>query len=129
MRSRSCRSSPRRSGPARAEAGCCEGRATSAGAARTPDSGGGGRGGRAALVLVDPALPQWPDAVDPIVGQMFLAYITPGVGEMFLQSIAQLFTPEDLVSQFLALCTVDASRIPADVVRAHVELRRELGGT
>src|SRR5437879_1514852 len=39
----------------------------------------------AGLVLVDPAMPQWPDVVDPMVGMLFATYAVPGAGEQFLR--------------------------------------------
>src|SRR5690349_19627503 len=44
----------------------------------------------AGTVLVDPALPVWPDALDPVIGQLFMAYAIPGVGEALLTQWAQM---------------------------------------
>jgi pimeloyl-ACP methyl ester carboxylesterase len=80
----------------------------------------------AGAVLVDPALPAWPDAVDPLVGQMFFAYHTPGVGEMYLAQWAQMLGPEGAVDQMLLLCFADPSRLTPQMRQAHVDLQVEL---
>jgi pimeloyl-ACP methyl ester carboxylesterase len=79
----------------------------------------------ASLVLVDPAVPNtrirtW----DPFVVSLFAAYALPGTGAALMRWRARR-GPEKLVRDMLALCCVDASRVPQEVVRAHVELARE----
>jgi pimeloyl-ACP methyl ester carboxylesterase len=78
----------------------------------------------AALVLVDPALPAWVDALDPVVVQLFAAYATPGVGEALLDSMRDQ-DPRQLVDYMLALTCADPSTLPAQVVEDHVEFARE----
>ncbi len=80
----------------------------------------------AGTVLVDPALPVWPDALDPVIGQMFLAYATPGVGEALLAQWAQLLGPEDAVEQLLLLCFADPTRLTPQMRQAHVDLQIEM---
>ena len=74
----------------------------------------------AGAVLVDPALPAWPDAIDPFVGQMFLAYHTPGLGEVFMTQWADTLGPRGMVEQMLQLCFADPTRISPAVVDAHL---------
>lgn len=81
----------------------------------------------AGLVMVDPALPTWVDALDPVVTQLFLAYATPGVGEALLASMRDQ-DPRELVDYFLALVAADPSTIPEQVVTEHVEFAREYAG-
>jgi pimeloyl-ACP methyl ester carboxylesterase len=78
----------------------------------------------AGLVLVDPALPAWPDVMDPLVGSMFLAYAAPGVGEALLGQWSDLLGPEGLVDQTLLLCFADPARIPRALRDALVEQER-----
>jgi glycerol-3-phosphate dehydrogenase len=76
----------------------------------------------AGLVLVDPAQPRAPgEWIDPAVAASFLMYSIPGVGEWYLRSRAKKLGPEKLVHDLLALCCVDMKRIPADVLKAHVD--------
>ena len=80
-----------------------------------------------ALVLVDPALPSFGEA-DPMVVETFRAYATPGVGEELVRTFQETFGPEGMVRTVLDMCCVDSSRIPQEVVQAHVEqLREHLG--
>ena len=81
------------------------------------------------LVLVDPALPQWPDAIDPVVLQLFATYATPGVGEQFLEQAAASIPPEAVVDQMLMLCTHDPSRVSRRFRDAHLAALREREGT
>jgi pimeloyl-ACP methyl ester carboxylesterase len=82
----------------------------------------------ASLVLVDPAVPNtrirsW----DPYVIALFAAYALPGTGGALMRWRARR-GPEQLVRDTLALCCVDASRVPREAFRAHVELARERMG-
>jgi pimeloyl-ACP methyl ester carboxylesterase len=80
----------------------------------------------AALVLVGPAQPRPILAsADWTVVATFAAYALPMVGETFVRWRARLLGPEGLVRQTLALCCVDASRVPPDVFAAHVALAEE----
>jgi pimeloyl-ACP methyl ester carboxylesterase len=74
----------------------------------------------AGLVLVDPVMPQWADVVDPVVGQLFRAYFTPGVGEQFLRSSLDSIGPAGLVDQMLLLTYHDPSRIAPELREAHL---------
>jgi pimeloyl-ACP methyl ester carboxylesterase len=81
----------------------------------------------AGLVLVDPALPFVPVRPDPVITALFAAYATPGVAGILMRRRARL-TPEQMVAETLALCCVDPTRIPADVLAEHVALARERAG-
>src|SRR5439155_1374974 len=52
-------------------------------------------------------------------------YALPLVGEQVLRWRARLLGPAGVVRATLALCCADPSRIPPDVVEAHVALARE----
>ena len=77
------------------------------------------------LVLVDPALPAplrgMPDLT--VLGA-FAAYAIPGLGEAYVRRRAERLGPEGMVRETMRICTVDMSRIPADVLQAHIELAR-----
>jgi pimeloyl-ACP methyl ester carboxylesterase len=77
----------------------------------------------AGLVLVAPALP-WPRGthLDPAVRLAFAMFVIPGLGAWLLRRRAERLGPAGLVAEVLRLCCVDPARVPADVVRAHVEL-------
>ena len=80
----------------------------------------------AALVLVGPAQPRpLLAAADWMVVATFAAYAMPMVGETFVRWRARLLGPEGMVRQTLALCCVDADRVPRDVFAAHVALAEE----
>jgi pimeloyl-ACP methyl ester carboxylesterase len=73
----------------------------------------------AGLILLDPALPLVPVRPDPAVTAMFALQSIPGVGRA-MTSRRRRWPPEALVAGTLALCCVDASRVPADIVAEHV---------
>jgi len=77
----------------------------------------------AGLILVDPALPFVLARPDPLVAAMIALYLAPGIGHL-MRGRRQRITPEELVASVLSLCCADPSRVPADVVRQHVELVR-----
>jgi pimeloyl-ACP methyl ester carboxylesterase len=78
------------------------------------------------LVLVDPALPPPIAArLDPTVAARFALVMVPGLGEAALTRRRRRLTAEQQVQETLALCCVDAERIPADVVRLGVALTEE----
>ena len=79
-----------------------------------------------ALVLTSPALP-WTrgDRPDPTVAAAFALYQLPGVGERFLRQRARRLGPERLVTETLALCCVDTTRVDQAVVELMVEAARE----
>src|SRR6266436_6619967 len=77
-------------------------------------------------VLVGPAQPRSAEArVDGTVAALFTLYALPLVGEQLLRWRARLLGPAGVVRATLALCCADPSRIPPDVVEAHVALARE----
>ncbi len=81
----------------------------------------------AGLILIDPALPTSRlGLVHPRVVANFLLCAVPGVGEAYLNQRRQRTTAEQTVRRVLGVCCVDASRVPADVVEAHIELTERL---
>ena len=89
-------------------------------AAAEPDSVAG-------LILIDPALPtSRPGFVHPRVIANFLLCAVPGVGQTYLSQRRRRTTPEQTVRRVLEVCCVDASRVPPEVVEAHVELTARL---
>lgn len=79
-----------------------------------------------ALVLVDPALPRpLLSPVDPVVAGRFLLVSVPGLGEAALQRRRRRASAEQQVRETLALCCVDSSRIPADVVALGIAFAEE----
>ncbi|MDQ1698096.1 MAG: hypothetical protein QOJ03_3449 [Frankiaceae bacterium] len=81
------------------------------------------------LVLVDPALPRpLLSRIDARVAAQFALMSLPGLGEAVLSRRRQRLTPEQQVRETLALCCVDSSRIPADVVAMGIELAGERAG-
>jgi pimeloyl-ACP methyl ester carboxylesterase len=89
-------------------------------AAAEPDSVAG-------LILIDPALPtSRPGFVHPRVIANFLLCAVPGVGQTYLSQRRRRSTPEQTVRRVLEICCVDASRVPPEVVEAHVELTARL---
>jgi pimeloyl-ACP methyl ester carboxylesterase len=78
------------------------------------------------LVLVDPALPRPPfSPIDARVAASFALIALPGLGEAALARRRLRVSPQEQVRQTLALCCVDPSRVPADVMALGVELARE----
>ena len=81
----------------------------------------------AGLVLIDPALPTSRlGLVHPRVVTNFLLCALPGVGETYLTQRRQRSTAEQTVRRVLGVCCADASRVPLEVVDAHVELTERL---
>jgi pimeloyl-ACP methyl ester carboxylesterase len=77
----------------------------------------------AGLILLDPALPLAPrEPRDQEVLLGFTAYMVPGVGELFVQRRARLLGAEGLVRETFRLCCSDPSRVPEDVIAAHVAM-------
>jgi pimeloyl-ACP methyl ester carboxylesterase len=77
----------------------------------------------AGLILLDPALPLAPSEprdMEVLLG--FTAYMVPGVGEAFVRRRARVLGPEGMVRETFRVCTVDPSRVPEDVIRAHVDV-------
>jgi len=80
----------------------------------------------AGLVLLDPALPLAPkEPRDMQVMLVFAAYSTPGIGELFVRRRARVLGPEGLVRETFELCCADPSRVPAEVIDAHVAVLRD----
>jgi pimeloyl-ACP methyl ester carboxylesterase len=77
------------------------------------------------LVLVGAAMPR-PLVTRPdlAVTAAFVTYAFPGLGELYVRQRAQRLGPEGLVRETMKLCTVDPSRVDADVLAAHVALAR-----
>jgi pimeloyl-ACP methyl ester carboxylesterase len=80
----------------------------------------------AGLVLVAPAQPlPRGSRVDAAVWMLFALTSIPGVSGWFMRRRAARLGAAGLVGELLKICCVDASRIPADVVEAHVTLAEE----
>ncbi len=80
----------------------------------------------AGLVLVDPALPAWIDAVDPVVAQLFLIYGAPGMGEALVTSMLDSLGPEMLIRENFRLICADLSRVDEGLIQAHIDLYKDL---
>jgi pimeloyl-ACP methyl ester carboxylesterase len=81
------------------------------------------------LVLVDPALPRpLLTPIDPTVAVSFLLMSLPGLGETVINRRRRRRTPEQQVRETLALCCVDPSRIPPDVLAMGLALAKERYG-
>jgi pimeloyl-ACP methyl ester carboxylesterase len=79
----------------------------------------------AGAVLIDPALPLYLSGrADPAVVALFAAYFAPGMGSLLLRGRRRVRTAEEMAMETLRLCCVDPSRVPRDVVEAHLELAR-----
>ncbi len=84
-----------------------------------PDSAAG-------LVLVGPAVPRTLLApIDPTVAMHFAIHAVPFGGPRWLRRRAEKLGPEGITRDTLALCCVDATRVPEEVVDATIELREE----
>lgn len=76
-----------------------------------------------ALILVDAALPLVVARPDPLVTGMFAVYAVPGIGSMLMRARRRIApSAEVAVDQVLSLCTVDKSRVPAEVRELHVKV-------
>ena len=85
-------------------------------AAADPDSVAG-------LVLIAPALPRsGRHAIDTTVAGFLSAAIVPKLGQAIIARGLRRYGAERMVQRMLSLCTVDASRVPQDVVDAHLEV-------
>jgi pimeloyl-ACP methyl ester carboxylesterase len=79
-----------------------------------------------AVVLVDPALPIKLGAQpDPLVAASFGMYAVPHLGRAVLRARRRTRSPEQLAMDVLALCCVDPSRVPAEVIEQLLEVARE----
>jgi pimeloyl-ACP methyl ester carboxylesterase len=82
------------------------------------------------LVLVDPALPTGRvGLVHPRVAVNLALCSVPGLGERYMAARRGRTTPEETVRRVLRVVCVDPSRVPADVVGAHVDLTASLDRT
>jgi pimeloyl-ACP methyl ester carboxylesterase len=83
-----------------------------------------------ACILVDPAVPiplaQAPRPDATMLG-VAAAVSIPGLGEVIFERRLRDMDAETLVRMSLALVCADLSRVPPDVVEAHVQLTRERG--
>ena len=80
----------------------------------------------AGLVLIDPVLPLVRGVrPDRLVATTFLLYAVPGIGERYLARRRAAVAPRELVRQVLALCCVDPTRVPQELVAASVALAEE----
>jgi len=80
------------------------------------------------LVLVDPALPLPPRAPDRQVGNQFLLYALPGVGELYLRAVQSRRPPQLAVQQIIELCFADPSRADPAMLTASIALAAERQG-
>jgi pimeloyl-ACP methyl ester carboxylesterase len=77
------------------------------------------------LVLLDPALPLPPRAPDRQVGNQFLLYALPGIGELYLRSVQSRRPPRVAVQQVIELCFADPSRADPAMLAASIALAAE----
>jgi pimeloyl-ACP methyl ester carboxylesterase len=75
------------------------------------------------LVLVDPVLPLVPAWPDRFVAPMLAAYAVPQLGPV-LMGLRRRMSAEAMVGYVLALCCVDAARVPAEVTAQIVSVAR-----
>lgn len=81
-----------------------------------------------AVVLVDPALPRpLLSPIDPRVAASFAALVVPGLGEAAMSRRRRTVTAERIVQETLALCCVDPSRVPRDVVDTAIQMAKARG--
>ena len=79
-----------------------------------------------ALILVDAAIPGvHVHRPEPRRLGVMAGLTIPGLAEIILDRRVRALGPEGLVLETLALVCADASRVPPDVVEAHVRLTRE----
>jgi len=79
-----------------------------------------------ALILVDPAIPGiHVRRPEPRRLGVMAGLTIPGLAEMILDRRVRQLGPEGLVLETLDLVCADRSRVPSDVVEAHIRLMRE----
>ena len=79
-----------------------------------------------ALILVDPAIPGvHVRRPEPRRLGVMAGLTIPGLAEIILDRRVRALGPEGMVLETLAIVCADASRVPRDVVEAHVQLMRE----
>lgn len=76
------------------------------------------------LVLVGPAVPRSGAQIERKIAGAFAAVLVPAVGEGLVTMRLRMLGAEGVARQTLEICTVDPSRIPREVVDAHLELAR-----
>ena len=77
------------------------------------------------LVLIDPALPLPPRALDRQAGSQFLMYALPGLGELYVRSVLARTPPQLAVQRVVELCFADPSRIDPAMITASIALAAE----
>jgi pimeloyl-ACP methyl ester carboxylesterase len=77
------------------------------------------------LVLIDPALPPPPRAPDHKVGNQFLLYALPGIGELYVRSVQSRRPPQLAVQRVIDLCFADPSRVDPAMFTASIALAAE----
>jgi pimeloyl-ACP methyl ester carboxylesterase len=81
-----------------------------------------------AVVLVDPALPRpLLSPIDARVAASFAMIALPGLGEAALARRRRTVTAERIVQETLALCCVDPSRVPPEVVDTAIRMAKARG--
>jgi pimeloyl-ACP methyl ester carboxylesterase len=88
----------------------------------------GAPGTVAGLVLIDPALPLPPRLPDRVVGNQFLMYALPGLGELYVRSVMSRRPPQLAVQRVIELCFADPSRIDPALLSASIALAAERQG-
>lgn len=79
-----------------------------------------------AMILVDPAIPGvHVTRPEPAKLGLMAAFTIPGLAEILLDRRARVLGPEGLVLETLSLVCADPSRVPSEVVEAHVRLMLE----
>lgn len=79
-----------------------------------------------ACVLVDPAIPGvHVTRPEPARLGVMAGLTIPGLAEILLDRRARVLGPEGLVLETLSIVCADPSRVPPEVVEAHVQLMRE----
>ena len=90
--------------------------------AENPDSVSG-------LVLIAPAVPRnGIQSLDVTVASFLSAAIIPRVSESLLARGLRRYGAERMVQRMLALCMVDPTRVPRDIVDAHLEVAKARAG-
>jgi pimeloyl-ACP methyl ester carboxylesterase len=82
----------------------------------------------AGTVLIDPALPLG-GRPDPATLAMFTGFFLPGIGSAVMSRRSRARTPEQAALSVLQLCCADPSRVPAEVLEAHLALARSRPGS
>jgi pimeloyl-ACP methyl ester carboxylesterase len=79
-----------------------------------------------AMILVDPAIPGvHVTRPEPARLGVMAALTVPGLAEILLDRRVRVLGPEGLVHETLSIVCADPSRVPSEVVDAHIRLTRE----